>query len=713
MPRYLLTAALPYANGPVHIGHLAGCYLPADVYHRYLRARGEDVILICGTDEHGVAITLQARKEGVHPRELVDRNHALIRDALQGIGVEFTHFSRTSGEAHHREASAFFEVLYQGGFLREQTTRQFYDQAAGQFLADRYLVGTCPHCGFDGAYGDQCEKCGTSLSPDELIQPRSVLSGTEPELRETNNWFLPMDELLQLPTFAQYTERIQGWKSNVRGQFMSWVQQGLQPRSMTRDLDWGVPVPLQGAEGKVLYVWFDAPIGYISATREYFEQRGEPTRWEDYWKDPETRLIHFIGKDNIVFHTLIFPMMLAAHGSFVMPWQVPANEFLNLEGRKISTSRGWAVWLHEYLEEMPGREDELRYTLLANLPETKDADFSWHDFQTRVNSELVAILGNFINRVVVLTHKLNEGRCGALAKDPSSDPGKAEKTLMEALSETRSEIRLAMDQFRLREALAGVIHLARLGNRYLAETEPWKLLKSDPTAALKVLRYGAELAAELCIALEPFLPHGAQRLATQLNWTPSFEERRAWWLGLEWTAYLKDGHLLASPSLLFTPIEDATVQERLQKLQIMENNAAATSGAPNSTASPNSSADPAKMAPLQSNTDQTTVRFEDFSAMDLRLVQILDAKPVPGADKVLEIRVDLGGEQRTVVSGIAQHFGPCELIGRQVLMLTNLAPRKIRGIESQGMLLLAENSQGKLVMVGPQGEGTAPGDRVR
>jgi len=713
VPRYLLTAALPYANGPVHIGHLAGCYLPADVYHRYLRAKGEDVLLICGTDEHGVAITLQARKEGVHPRELVDRNHALIRDALHGIGVEFTHFSRTSGEAHHREASAFFEVLYQGGYLREQTTLQFYDKAAGQFLADRYLLGTCPHCGFDGAYGDQCEKCGTSLSPDELIQPRSVLSGTEPELRETNNWFLPMDELLQQPTFAQYTERIQGWKSNVRGQFMSWVQQGLQPRSMTRDLDWGVPVPLQGAEGKVLYVWFDAPIGYISATREYFEQKGEPNRWEDYWKDPETRLVHFIGKDNIVFHTLIFPMMLAAHGSFVLPWQVPANEFLNLEGRKISTSRGWAVWLHEYLEQMPGREDELRYTLLANLPETKDADFSWQDFQLRVNSELVAILGNFVNRVVVLTHKLNEGRCGALDSEPASGLAKAERTLMEALDQCRAEIRMAMEQFRMREALAGVIHMARLGNRYLAETEPWKLLKSDPAAALKVLRYGAEVAAELCIALEPFLPHGAQRLANQLNWSPSDHERQSWWLGLNGGAFLKEGHLLASPTLLFTPIEDATVQERLQQLQTMENHAVSTANQASAADQASAAADLGKSESQKPVAEPMTVRFEDFSAMDLRLVQILEAKPVPGADKVLEIRVDLGSEQRTVVSGIAQHFVPGDLVGRQVLMLTNLAPRKIRGIESQGMLLLAENSQGKLALVGPLGEGTAPGDQVR
>jgi len=594
VPRYLLTAALPYANGPVHIGHLAGCYLPADVYHRYLRAKGEDAILICGTDEHGVAITLQARKEGVHPRDLVDRNHALIRDALQGIGVEFTHFSRTSGAAHHREATAFFEVLYRGGFLREEVTRQFYDNAAQQFLADRYIVGTCPHCAFDGAYGDQCEKCGTSLSPDELLQPRSVLSGTEPVIRETNNWFLPMDELLQHDAFVEYTQRIQGWKSNVRGQFMSWVQQGLQPRSMTRDLDWGVPVPLQGAEGKVLYVWFDAPIGYISATREYFESQGEPDRWEDYWKNPDTRLIHFIGKDNIVFHTLIFPMMLAAHGSYVLPWQVPANEFLNLEGRKISTSRGWAVWLHEYLQEMSGREDELRYTLLANLPETKDADFSWQDFQLRVNSELVAILGNFINRVVVLTHKLNEGRCGPLVAIEASTVGSAEQILHDALALTRSEILEAMEQFRLREALAGVIHLSRLGNRYLAETEPWKLLKTDPQSALSVLRTGAEVAAELCIALEPFLPHAAKRLSAQLNWLPSQDQRRAWWQGLAKGVYLPTGHPLAHPTLLFTPIEDATIQERLAKLQAMESN---------STESPASS--PASSQPGSSSPEPT------------------------------------------------------------------------------------------------------------
>ncbi len=720
MPRYLLTAALPYANGPVHIGHLAGCYLPADVYHRYLRAKGEDVILICGTDEHGVAITLQARKEGVHPRDLVDRNHVLIRDALKGIGVEFTHFSRTSGAAHHREATAFFEVLHRGGFLREEVTRQFYDNAAQQFLADRYIVGTCPHCAFDGAYGDQCEKCGTSLSPDELLQPRSVLSGTEPVIRETNNWFLPMDELLQHPTFVEYTQRIQGWKSNVRGQFMSWVQQGLQPRSMTRDLDWGVPVPLQGAEGKVLYVWFDAPIGYISATREYFESQGEPDRWEDYWKKPDTRLIHFIGKDNIVFHTLIFPMMLAAHGSYVLPWQVPANEFLNLEGRKISTSRGWAVWLHEYLQEMSGREDELRYTLLANLPETKDADFSWQDFQLRVNSELVAILGNFVNRVVVLTHKLNEGRCGPLVAIEAPTIGSAEQILHDALALTRSEILEAMEQFRLREALAGVIHLSRLGNRYLAETEPWKLLKTDPEAALGVLRTGAEVAAELCIALEPFLPHAAKRLSAQLNWLPSEDQRLAWWQGLAKGVYLQTGHPLAPPTLLFTPIEDATIQERLAKLQAMESNSTESPASSPASSQPGSSPQPGSSSPatsesgkVQPTQEPSMVAFEDFAAMDLRLVEILDAKPVAGADKLLEIRVDLGSEQRTVVSGIAQHFAPDELKGCQVLMLTNLAPRKIRGVESRGMLLLAQNSDGKLILVGPQGAGSAPGDQVR
>jgi methionyl-tRNA synthetase len=716
MPRYLLTAALPYANGPIHIGHLAGCYLPADVYHRYLKGKGEDVLFICGTDEHGVAITLQARKEGVTPQELVDKNFKIISEAFQGLGIEFTHFSRTSREIHHREAQAFFLDLHNKGFLREKTTSQFYDPVAGTFLADRYLVGNCPHCGFDGAYGDQCEKCGTSLSPDELLSPRSVLSGSVPEKRETNNWFLPMDEMLELPQFAGYTERINRWKSNVKGQFHSWVQQGLQPRSMTRDLDWGVKVPLEDAEGKVLYVWFDAPIGYISATREYMESQGNPEGWKAYWQSRDSRLIHFIGKDNIVFHTLIFPMMLAAQGQMVLPWQVPANEFLNLEGRKLSTSRGWAVWLHEYLRDIPEKEDELRYALLCNLPETKDADFSWQDYQLRVNSELVAILGNFVNRVMVLTHKLSHGQCGEL---PSQNPGAAHSSLAVELEATGLEIRLAMEQFRLREAMAGVIHLARLGNRYLAETEPWKMLKTDPEGAAGVLRVAADLCAELCIALYPFLPFTANRLNAQLQWQPSARDCAAWWSNGNRSAYLSKGHQLGQASLLFAPIEDSFIQEQLLKLQSM-NDASPASAA--NEASPAFAANdfspvvsvppPSPQAPVAPSDFKAEVSFDQFAAMDLRIATIMSAQPVSGADKVLEIRVDLGEEQRTVVSGIARHFEPGALVGRQVLMLTNLAPRKIRGILSQGMLLMAENREGKLVLVGPSGHGIRPGDKV-
>ncbi len=711
MPRYLLTAALPYANGPIHIGHLAGCYLPADVFHRYLKAKGEDAILICGTDEHGVAITLQARKEGVTPQELVDKNFKVIHQAFEGLGIVFTHFSRTSREIHHREAQAFFLNLYNKGFLRENTTSQFYDPVAGTFLADRYLVGTCPHCGFDGAYGDQCEKCGTSLSPDELHSPRSVLSGSVPEKRETNNWFLPMDEMLNLPEFARYTERIARWKSNVKGQFNSWVQQGLQPRSMTRDLDWGVKVPLEGAEGKVLYVWFDAPIGYLSATKEYMELQGNPEGWRAYWESEDARLIHFIGKDNIVFHTLIFPMMLAAHGQMVLPWQVPANEFMNLEGRKLSTSRGWAVWLHEYLQDVPGREDELRYTLLCNLPETKDADFSWQDYQLRVNSELVAILGNFVNRVMVLTHKLSNGQCGEL---PPEDPSTAHGSLSLELASARKEIRLAMEQFRLREAMAGVIHLARLGNRYLADTEPWKLLKTDSEAASRVLRVAAELCAELCIALEPFLPFTSARLGGQLQWQISDQDREGWWnTGLGGAIgssesrafYLSNGHRLGEAALLFTPIEDEFIQAQVNKLSPM--NDPKPENAPqleNDSKPKNDSQTEAAMKP--------EVSYDQFAALDLRIATILSAQSVPGADKVLEIKVSLGFEQRTVVSGIAQHFQPEALVGKQVLMLTNLAPRKIRGIVSQGMLLMAENPQGQLVLVGPTDNGILSGDRV-
>ena len=711
MPRYLLTAALPYANGPIHIGHLAGCYLPADVYHRYLKAKGEDALLICGTDEHGVAITLQARKEGVTPQELVDRNFKVIHQAFEGLGIVFTHFSRTSREIHHREAQAFFLDLYNKGFLKEKTTSQFYDPVAGTFLADRYLVGTCPHCSFDGAYGDQCEKCGTSLSPDELQYPRSVLSGSVPEKRETNNWFLPMDEMLHLPEFATYTERIARWKSNVKGQFNSWVQQGLQPRSMTRDLDWGVKVPLEGAEGKVLYVWFDAPIGYLSATKEYMDLQGNPEGWRDYWESEDSRLVHFIGKDNIVFHTLIFPMMLAAHGQMVLPWQVPANEFMNLEGRKLSTSRGWAVWLHEYLQDIPGRQDELRYTLLCNLPETKDADFSWQDYQLRVNSELVAILGNFVNRVMVLTHKLSDGHCGDL---PTVEANTSHVSLELELAGTRQEILLAMEQFRLREAMAGVIHLARLGNRYLAETEPWKLLKTDSEAASRVLRLAAELCAELCIALEPFLPFTASKLSHQLQWQASAQEREAWWNPGSAdskgtvdarTRYLAQGHRLGPAALLFVPIEDELIQAQIHKLSPMNDLKSANNPKPENDPKPENNPKPdAELKP--------EVTYDQFAALDLRIATILSAQPVPGADKVLEIKVDLGDEQRTVVSGIAQHFQPEELVGKQVLMLTNLAPRKIRGIVSQGMLLMAENQEGQLVLVGPNGNGILPGDRV-
>jgi len=715
MARYLLTAALPYANGPIHIGHLAGCYLPADVYHRYLKAKGDDVLLICGTDEHGVAITLQARKEGVTPQELVDKNFKIIHEAFQGLGIEFSHFSRTSREIHHREARSFFLDLYNKGFLKEKTTSQFYDPVARTFLADRYLVGTCPHCGFDGAYGDQCENCGTSLSPDELKEPRSVLSGSVPEKRETNNWFLPMDEMLNLPEFAKYTERITRWKSNVKGQFHSWVQQGLQPRSMTRDLDWGVPVPLEGAENKVLYVWFDAPIGYLSATKEYMELQGNPEGWRAYWESEDSRLVHFIGKDNIVFHTLIFPMMLAAHDQMVLPWQVPANEFMNLEGRKISTSRGWAVWLHEYLRDVPGREDELRYTLLCNLPETKDADFSWQDFQLRVNSELVAILGNFVNRVMVLTRKLSNGQCGDL---PSEDPNTAHGSLSLELDSTGKDIRLAMEQFRLREAMAGVIHLARLGNRYLAETEPWKMLKNDSEAASCVLRVAAELCAELCIALEPFLPFTATRLCSQLQWYPTDHDREAWWSTGSRCTYLTSGKQLGEPALLFTPIEDDFINAQVHKLQSMNDQNPQTAPTPSDptpsdpTPSDPTPSDPTLSVPNSSLALKPEVSFDQFASMDLRIATILSAQPVPGADKVFEIKVDLGDEQRTVVSGIAQHFQPEALLGKQVLMLINLAPRKIRGIVSQGMLLMAENREGQLVLVGPSGTGIRPGDKV-
>ena len=663
--RYTVTAALPYANGPVHIGHLAGVYLPADIYVRYLRSVGRDVKFICGSDEHGVPITIRAQKEGVTPQQVVDKYHVLIRDSFKDFNVSFDVYSRTSSVTHAEVSSEFFTKLNNEGKFIEQTTQQYFDEKAQQFLADRYIVGTCPNCGNENAYGDQCERCGTSLSPTELINPRSMLSGAHPILRDTKHWFLPLDQYE--PWLREWI--IEGhkndWKTNVYGQCKSWIDQGLHPRAVTRDLDWGVPVPAAGAEGKVLYVWFDAPIGYISATKEAF-----PDEWELYWKDAGSKLVHFIGKDNIVFHCIIFPVMLKAHGEFILPDNVPANEFLNLEGDKISTSRNWAVWLHEYLADFPGQGDVLRYVLCANAPETKDNDFTWKDFQARNNNELVATLGNFVNRAVVLTHKFFEGKVPALGELLPID-----QDAFAQLAEFPAKIGELIENYRFRDALAEVLNLARLGNKYLAETQPWHLIKTDAVRTGTVLHVALQIAAALAPVLEPFLPDSAQKLATMLNLELGN------WASAGHADALAAGHELREPALLFAKIEDVTVEAQVQKLldTKKENQLANTPVAP----------------------AKEDISFDDFGQMDLRIGTILTAEKVAKTKKLLKLTVDLGLEERTIVSGIAEHFIPEALIGQQVQVLLNLAPREIKGIQSQGMLLMAENADGSLALMQP------------
>jgi methionyl-tRNA synthetase len=663
--RYTVTAALPYANGPVHIGHLAGVYLPADIYVRYLRSAGRDVKFICGSDEHGVPITIRAQKEGVTPQQVVDKYHALIRDSFKDFNVSFDVYSRTSSATHAEVSSSFFTKLNNEGKFIEQTTQQYFDEKAQQFLADRYIVGTCPNCGNENAYGDQCERCGTSLSPTELINPRSMLSGAQPILRDTKHWFLPLDQYE--PWLREWI--IEGhkndWKTNVYGQCKSWIDQGLNPRAVTRDLDWGVPVPVPGAEGKVLYVWFDAPIGYISATKEAF-----PDEWETYWKDKDSKLVHFIGKDNIVFHCIIFPVMLKAHGEFILPDNVPANEFLNLEGDKISTSRNWAVWLHEYLTDFPGQADVLRYVLCANAPETKDNDFTWKDFQARNNNELVATLGNFVNRAAVLTNKFFEGKVPELGELTALD----QETFAQ-LAEFPAKIGELIENYRFRDALAEVINLARLGNKYLAETQPWHLIKTDAARTGTVLNVSLQIAASLAPLLEPFLPESAQKLATMLNLELGN------WASAGRSDTLSIGYQLQEPALLFAKIEDAVVETQVQKLldTKKENQLA------------NTPVTPAK----------DDISFDDFGQMDLRIGTIVAAEKVAKTKKLLKLTVDLGPEERTIVSGIAEYFIPEALIGQQVQVLLNLAPREIKGIKSQGMLLMAENADGSLALMQP------------
>jgi len=666
--RTTVTSALPYANGPVHIGHLAGVYVPADIYVRYLRLKKEDVLFIGGSDEHGVPITIRAKKEGVTPQDVVDRYHYLIKKSFEEFGVSFDVYSRTTSKTHHELASDFFKTLYNKGEFIEKTSEQYYDEEAKTFLADRYITGECPHCHSEGAYGDQCEKCGTSLSPTDLINPKSAISGSKPVMKETKHWYLPLDKhegWLRQWILEDHKE----WRPNVYGQCKSWLDMGLQPRAVSRDLDWGIPVPVEGAEGKVLYVWFDAPIGYISNTKELL-----PDSWETWWKDPETRLLHFIGKDNIVFHCIVFPAMLKAEGSYILPDNVPSNEFLNLEGDKISTSRNWAVWLHEYLEDFPGKQDVLRYVLTANAPETKDNDFTWKDFQARNNNELVAVYGNFVNRAMVLTQKYFDSKVPACAELTDYD------------KETLKEVEKLLDVFKFRDAQKEAMNLARIGNKYLADTEPWKLAKTDMERVGTILNISLQLVANLAIAFEPFLPFSSEKLRKMLN-MESFE-----WSELGRNDLLPVGHQLNKPELLFEKIEDSVIEAQVQKLL--------------DTKKANEEAN-YKANPIRPN-----IEFDDFTKLDIRVGTILECQKVPKADKLLQFKIDDGLETRTIVSGIAKHYQPEELVGKQVCFIANLAPRKLKGIVSEGMILSAENNDGSLAVIMPQKE-VKPGSEVK
>ena len=682
--RYLVTAALPYANGPVHIGHLAGNFLPADVYTRYLRANKKDVKFICGTDEHGVPITIRAMKEGVSPQEIVDKYHHIIDKSLREIGISFDIFSRTSNEVHHQTAQDFFKKLYDKGLFEEKITEQFFDTEKQTFLADRYITGTCPKCQNDRAYGDQCEKCGSTLSPDELINPKSTLSDSVPVKKATKHWYLPLQNYEPWLKEWLLTEHAD-WKNNVYGQCKSWIDNGLQSRAMTRDSQWGVKVPLPDSEGKVMYVWFDAPIGYISATKELTPQ------WSDYWCKEDTRLIHFLGKDNIVFHCIIFPCMLKAHGDFILPDNVPANEFLNIEGEKVSTSRNWAVWVDEYLKDFPGMEDTLRYVLCANAPENKDNDFTWKDFQDRNNNELVAILGNFVNRAFVLLHKLCGGKIPAFHLDHKDD---LDDRLLQQIIQAKNEISDSLEHFKLRDGLFKVIDLAREGNKYLQEKEPWK--KTDQQMAVdNCLHMTMQLCANLAILMNPFLPHTAAKLCKMMK----VVDRMLDWENAGSLKLLSKGYPMNAPELLFRKIEDAEVQAQVEKLHAGSVDANSSAGS--------TSHDAPLLAPVK-----PLIQFDQFDALDLRTATIIAAKKVPKADKLLELQLDLGFEQRTVVSGIAAHYSPEEIIGMQVTVVANLAPRKMKGIESNGMILMTENEAGKLIFVNPN-ESTLNGASVK
>ena len=684
--RYTITAALPYTNGPVHIGHLAGVYIPADIYARFQRMQSKDVVFVCGSDEHGVPITLKAKKEGITPQQVVDKYHGIIKQSFEDFGISFDNYSRTSSKIHHDTASAFFKKLHSEGAFIEQVTQQLYDADANQFLADRFVVGTCPKCGNEDSYGDQCESCGTSHNATDLIGPKSAITGAIPSLKETKHWFLPLDKYEPFLKDWILEEHKKDWKTNVYGQCKSWIDDGLRPRAVTRDLDWGIPVPAPDAEGKVLYVWFDAPIGYISATKQWAEKQGKD--WEPYWKDKDTKLLHFIGKDNIVFHCIIFPSMLKAEGSYILPDNVPANEFLNLEGNKISTSKNWAVWLHEYLEDFPDQQDVLRYVLTSNAPETKDNDFTWADFQARNNNELVAIFGNFINRVTVLTHKYYDGVTPGEGTLTQIDT----KTL-ETLRAYPAVIESSIERYRFREAQQELMNVARLGNKYLAEQEPWKTIKTDEQRTKTVMFVALQIASALAILSEPFLPHTSKKLKAMLN-ISSRETKN----GLQWSdvatrqILISGGHTIHKNELLFSKIEQTQIQAQMDKL--------AASKLAN------------EIANKVTTPQKDTCSFDDFTKLDMRVGTIIAAEKMPKAKKLLVLKVDTGLDVRTIVSGIAESFTPQEIIGKRVTVLVNLAPRALRGVESQGMILMTQMPDGTLVFVNPDTEGVSNGDSI-
>jgi methionyl-tRNA synthetase len=678
--RYTITAALPYTNGPIHIGHLAGVYVPSDIYARYLRMQGKDVAFICGSDEHGVAISMKAKKEGITPQEVIDKYHHIIKQSFEDFGISFDNYSRTSAAIHHETAADFFRKLYEQGDFIEEVTEQLYDEQAQQFLADRFVVGTCPKCGNTEAYGDQCEKCGSSLNATDLIHPKSTITGTTPVTKQTKHWFLPLNRYESFLKEWILEGHKNDWKPNVYGQVKSWIDSGLEPRAVTRDLDWGIDVPVAGVEGKKLYVWFDAPIGYISSTKEWAMRVGKD--WEPYWKDAETQLVHFIGKDNIVFHCIIFPAMLKAEGSYILPDNVPANEFLNLEGNKLSTSKNWAVWLHEYLEEFPGKQDVLRYALTANAPETKDNDFTWKDFQARNNNELAAIFGNFINRAVVLTHKYYNGVI------PS--PGEFNEKDLETLTALKSYpavIGNSIERYRFREALGEMMNVARLGNKYLADEEPWKVIKTDPERVKTQMYVALQIAAALSVIAEPFMPFTTTKLKAMLKC-----ENLTWVQLSDSSNLLPAEHQIGQAEILFAQIEDEAIQHQIDKLE--------------NTKKLNT------MAEATVEPQKETTSFDDFLKMDLRVGTIIEAKKMPKANKLLVLKVDTGLDQRTIVSGIAEYFSPEEVIGKRVTVLINLAPRALRGVESQGMILMTQNAEGKLVFVNPDAEGVENGATI-